>query len=127
MRLLLRWLISAVALFAAANIIPGIRITDANGWVAVLIMAAVFGLVNAVIRPILKFLSCPLIVLTLGLFTLVINAVTFLLSAWIANTFFGAGFFVDGFIPALLGSIVVSIVSALLSIFLPDDDEDRRR
>jgi putative membrane protein len=123
MRLLLRWLITAVSLVVASNVVPGISITDQNGWFAVLVMAAVFGLVNAFIRPLLTLLSCPLILLTLGLFTLVINAICFMLSSWIAQNFFGAGFIVDGFFPALLGSIVVSIVVFLLSLFLPDKDE----
>lgn len=127
MRLILRWLITAVALVAAARLVPGIEIRDQSGWFAVLVMAAVLGFANAIIRPILKLLSCPLILLTLGLFTLVVNAVVLYLSASISNNLFGAGFFIDGFWPAFWGSIVVSIISALLSIFLPDDDEQRRR
>lgn len=125
MRLLLRWLITAVAL-VAATFVPGIEITDQNGWFAVLLMAAIFGLVNAFIRPLLTLLSCPLILLTLGLFTLVINAFCLWLSSWVAQTWFGAGFVVDGFWPALFGGIVVSIVSFLLSMFLPDENEQSR-
>ncbi len=127
MRLLLRWLITAAALFVAARFVPGISVTDQNGWFAVFAMAAIFGLVNALIRPLITLLSCPLILLTLGLFTLVINAVCFILSSWIAQTFFGIGFVVDGFWPAFIGSIIVSIVSFLLSLFLPDEREDRRK
>ncbi|WP_129671194.1 phage holin family protein [Candidatus Chloroploca sp. Khr17] len=127
MQLLLRWLITAASLVVAAWTVPGINITDQNGWFAVLIMAAVFGLVNAFIRPLLTLLSCPLVMLTLGLFTLVINAICFSFSAWIASSFFGAGFSVDGFFAALVGSIVVSIVSFFLSIFLPDANEQKRR
>lgn len=127
MRLLLRWLITAAALFIAATTVPGISITDQNGWVAVFIMAAVFGLVNAFIRPILTLLSCPLVLLTLGLFTLVINAFCLWFSSWIAQSWFGAGFVVDGFFPALIGGIVVAIVSFLLSMFLPDENEGSRR
>ncbi len=122
MRLLLRWLITAVALVVAAWLVPGIAITDNNGWVAVLVMAAVLGLANAFLRPLLQLLTCPLVLLTLGLFLLVINAVTFSLSSWIAVNWFNAGFEVGGFWPALFGSIVVSIVSFLLSMFLPDED-----
>lgn len=127
MRLLLRWLITAVALFVAASLVPGISVTDQNGWFTVFAMAAIFGLVNAVIRPILTFLSCPLVLLTLGLFMLAINAFCFLLSSWIAQNWFGAGFVVDGFFPALFGSIVVSVVSFLLSMFLPDENERSMR
>lgn len=127
MRLLLRWLITAVALFVAASLVPGISVTDQNGWFTVFAMAAIFGLVNAVIRPILTFLSCPLVLLTLGLFMLAINAFCFLLSSWIAQNWFGASFVVDGFFPALFGSIVVSVVSFLLSMFLPDENERSMR
>jgi putative membrane protein len=128
MQLILRWLITAAALYVAARVVPGIRVLDNNALVAVLVMAAVFGLVNAVIRPLLTLLSCPLVLLTLGLFILVINTICFLLSSWIAQNFFGAGFIVDGFWPAFFGAIVVSIVSFLLSLFLPDKDErDARR
>lgn len=125
MRLLLRWLITAVAL-VAATFVPGITITDQNGWFAVLLMAAIFGLVNAFIRPLLTLLSCSLIVLTLGLFTLVINALCLWLSSWIAQHWFGAGFVVSGFWPALIGGVVVSIVSFLLSMFIPDEDTQSR-
>lgn len=123
MKLIIRWLITASALFVAAMIVPGVEIADSNGWVAVGIMAMMLGLVNAVIRPILVFFSCPLIILTLGLFTLVINALVFWMAAWVAN-FFGAGFFVDGFLAAFFGSIVASIVSVLLSIFVSDDRKE---
>ena len=126
MRLLLRWVITALALVAAARLVPGIEIRDSNGWVAVFVMAAVFGLVNAFIRPLLTVLSCPLVLLTLGLFLLVINGITFLLSAYLANNLFGAGFVVNGFLPAIFGAVVVSVVSFLLSIFLPDKNERRR-
>jgi putative membrane protein len=82
--------------------------------------------VNAFIRPLLTLLSCPFVLLTLGLFMLVINALCLWLASWLATALFGAGFNVDGFWPAFWGSIVVSIVSFLLSLFLPDDDEEQR-
>jgi putative membrane protein len=123
MRLLLRWLITAAALYVAVLVVPGITISDQNGWYAVFVMAAVFGLVNAVIRPIITLLSCPLVLLTLGLFTLVINTICFSLSSWMAQNWFGAGFVVDGFWPSFWGAIVVSIVSFLLSLFVPDPNE----
>jgi putative membrane protein len=121
-RLLIRWIIVAIALFVTTQLVPGIEIRDQNGLIAVLVMAAVLGFANAVIRPILKLLSCGLIVLTLGLFIFVVNALTLWLSSWIAVNWFGAGFYVDGFVPALIGSIVVSVVSFVLSMFLHDDD-----
>jgi putative membrane protein len=117
MRLILHWLVVAVALVAAAYLVPGIRV-EGDGVVAVLVMAAILGVVNVVIRPILAFLSCGFIILTMGLFMLVINALTLWLSSSIAVNWFNIGFYVDGFWPALLGSIIVSIVSFLLSMVL---------
>jgi putative membrane protein len=119
--LIVRWLITAIALVIAAWLIPGIRVQDQNAWVAVAVMAAVLGLVNAFVRPLLTFLSCPLILLTLGLFLLVINAATLGLASWLAVNLFGVGFYIDGFWSALFGSIVVSIVSFVLSLVLPDE------
>jgi len=122
MRLLLRWIVMAIALAVAAWTVPGIDVTDQNGTVAVLLMAAIFGLVNAFIRPLITLLSCPLVLLTLGLFTLVINGICFSLASWFAQML-GIGFVVNGFWPAFWGAIVVSIVSFLLSLFLPDKNE----
>jgi putative membrane protein len=121
MRLVIRWLIVAAALVVAAWLTPGIQVAEPNGWVAVLVMAAVLGLANAVVRPLLVLLSCPLVLLTLGLFLLVINALTFMLASWIATNVFGAGFYVADFWAALIGSIIVSIVSFVLSLLLPDE------
>ena len=122
LKLFIRWIIIAAALVVAAWLIPGITITGTNGWIAVGVMAAILGFVNAIIRPILAFFSCGCIVLTMGLFMLVINAAMLSLASWIATTIFGVGFYVDGFWSALFGSIVVSIVSFFLSIFLIDED-----
>ena len=121
MRLLVRWLISAVALAVAARIVPGIRIEDTHAWVAVAVMAVILGFVNAIVRPLLTFLSCGLIALTLGVFLLVINALMLALSSWIAVNVFNVGFYVDSFWAAFWGSIVVSIVTFLMSLVLPDD------
>lgn len=124
LKLFIRWVIIAVSLVVAAWLVPGITISDTNGWIAVAVMAAILGFVNAIIRPILAFFSCGCIILTMGLFMLVINAAMLSLSSWVATTVFGVGFYVDGFWPALIGSIVVSVVSFFLSIFLVDEDED---
>jgi putative membrane protein len=125
MKLLIRWAITAFALFVAAWIVPGIEV-DSGGWVIYAAMAVILGLVNAVIRPILSLLTCPLIVLTLGLFTLVINALTLWLSSIIAVRWFNLDFRVQNFWAALLGSVIVSIVSVVLSVFLKDDDKKER-
>jgi len=131
MRILISWVIIALSLAAAAYLIPGIRVTDTEtlpGWATVAIMAIIVGLVNALIRPLLKVLTCPLIMLTLGLFTLVINAIMLLLAAWIGAQV-GLGFEVDGFWPAFWGALVVSIVSFILSVVLGvrDDRRPQRR
>ncbi len=119
-RLLVHWFIAALALVAAAWLVPGIRV-EGNAWVAYAAMAVILGLVNAVIRPLLKLLTCPLIILTLGLFALVINAVTLLIAARIAETIH-IGFYVDGFVPALLGALIVSIVTVVLHAIVREKD-----
>ncbi len=118
-KLLVRWVITALAIFVAALIVPGIRVSG-TAWVAYAAMAIILGLVNALVRPVLKILTCPLILLTLGLFTLVINGFTFWLSARIANLL-GIGFYVDGFWPAFWGALIVSIVSVILSALVKED------
>lgn len=123
-RFIIRLLINAVALYVAIRIVPGIH-PQTTGWLAILILALIFGVVNAFFGPLLKLLTCPLILLTLGLFTLVINTFLFWLSGRIGDIF-GVGFTVDSFWSALLGSIVVSIVSVGLSLLLRDDKERKR-
>jgi putative membrane protein len=113
--LLVRLVINAVALFAAVKLIPGMHFTGGVG--NLLLVALVFGLVNAVVRPILTLLSCPLIVVTLGLFLLVINAAMLWLTSWLSSRF-ALGFQVDGFLPALLGGLVIGIVSTALTLFV---------
>jgi len=125
MKLLIRWAIGALSLFAAAWIVPGIRVDDSRGWVAYAAMAIILSLVNALIRPLLKLLTCPLILVTLGLFTLVVNAISLLIASSIANNLFGVGFYVDGFWPAFWGAIIVSVISVVLNTFVSDDDKKR--
>ncbi len=121
-RLILRWAINAVALWVAITFIPGIHAQ--GGWISLLGLALIFGFVNALFRPLLKFLTCPLIILTLGLFVLLINTVLFWLSGLIGQ-YFGIGFTVDGFWPAFFGSLVVSIVSMVLTLLVKDELENR--
>ena len=125
-RLVISWLINAIALAAAAYFVPGIEITDDRAWVVVAVMAVIFGLVNALIRPLVKFLTCLINIFTLGLFTLVINALMLLLTGWIAGQL-DVGFLVDGFLPAFLGALLISIVSFVLSLILRDDDGRGKR
>jgi putative membrane protein len=124
-RLLIRWLITSIAVAAAVLMVPGIDVTGSNAFVTIIVMAAVLGFINAIIRPILQFLSCGCIIATLGLFMLVINAATLYLASWVSQNWFGIGFSVSGFWPAFWGGIVISVVSFLLSIFLPDPEDDR--
>jgi putative membrane protein len=126
-RLIVSWLITAVALVAAAYLVPGITVTGNDGLIVVLAMAVILGLVNVLVKPVLSFLSCGLIVLTLGLFLVVINALSLWLASWIAQNVFNVGFVVNGFWPALLGSIVVSIVSFILSSVLLKSVGTRRK
>jgi putative membrane protein len=107
LRLLLVWLINAVALVAVAYFMPSITVTSFN---AALIAGLVLGLVNAVVRPVLVLLTLPVTILTLGLFIFVLNGLLFwAVAEWVE------GFAVAGFWPAVLGAIVFSIVSWLLS------------
>ena len=120
-RLILRWIAGGLALVVAAWLVPGIEVSDSNAWVAVAVMALVLGLVNAIIRPILAIFSIPLVLLTLGLFLLVVNALAFALASWIAVNLFHVGFYVHDFWSALIGSLIVSIVSTVLSGILVGD------
>ena len=120
MRFLLRLLVNAAALWVATRIVPGV--THTGSGLSLLGVALVFGVLNALLRPLLALLSCPLLILTLGLFTLVINAVILWLTSAVSESL-GIGFHVDGFWAAFLGALVVSIVSILLSIFVSDPSE----
>lgn len=124
MKLLVRWVITALALFAAAWLVPGI-VVESNAWTVYAVMAIILGLVNAIVRPLLKFLTCPLIILTLGIFVLVINGFTLWLSSRIAQSWFSVGYYVDGFGAAFLGGLIVSVVSVILSALVKEDDEER--
>jgi putative membrane protein len=113
--LLLHWILNAAALWVAAALIPGLDFTGGPG--RLLLVAAVFGVVNSTIRPLLTILTCPLIVVTLGLFTLVINALMVLLTGWLSESW-NLGFSVSGFWSAFFGGLVVGLVSVILSLAL---------
>jgi putative membrane protein len=127
MRLIVRLLAGAVALAAAAWLIDGIMIgpgTTSERAFTLLAVAVIFGLVNAIIRPIVRLISLPLFILTLGLFTFIVNALMLLLTAWIGDQF-DLAFEVDGFWSALLGALVISVVTFLINVILPDKYEGR--
>jgi len=121
-RFLLRLAINAFALWVAVCFVPGISFEGHP--LALVGVAAVFGLLNAVIRPILKLLTCPLLILTLGLFTFVLNAVMLWLTAALSEGL-GLGFHAPLFLPAFLGALVISFVSAILSMLVPEKDHAR--
>src|SRR3990170_2650432 len=109
-KLILRLAINAVALWVAVNGIPGVfnvvpGISGPRDWLSIIMLALIFGLVNALLRPVLSLLTCPLIILTLGLGTLLINTFLFWLSGEIGRQF-GVGFTVSGFWPAFFGALV---------------------
>lgn len=119
-----RWIINAVALYVAARVVAGIDFT--GDWVSLAVIALIFGVVNALLGPILKLLSCPLILLTLGVFTLVINAGLLLLTSYLSEPL-NLGFHVNGFGPAFWGALLISVVSLALTVFVRGSDRRERR
>jgi len=117
-----RTAVVAVALWVAVLLVPGIALgggTTATGVVTLIVVALIFGLINAVVKPIVKIVGCAFYILTLGLISLVVNALLFLLTGWIAGQL-GLPFTVDGFWAAFWGAIVVGLVSFVLHVAIPD-------
>lgn len=115
MRLLLRWLVSALGLILITRLIPGIGV---ESFYTALIAALILGLINAIIRPVVKLLALPINLLTLGLFSLVINALMF----WLASTVV-KGFEVTGFWPAFWGALIMSVVGWFSNLVLKKDND----
>jgi putative membrane protein len=113
--LLIRWLMLAVSVWVAAEIVSGIYL---EGIVSTLVVAAVLGLLNLYLRPILVFFALPFTVVTLGLFIIVINAIMLGITDWLVDIFGGIEFGVDGIGAALLGALIISLVNMLLSMVL---------
>jgi putative membrane protein len=127
MRFVLWVAVNALALAAATGLLDGIELTDrvvADQVVTLVLVALVFGVVNAVVRPAVKLLSLPFIILTLGLFVLVINALMLLLTGWISEQL-SLGFRVDGFWTAVGGALVITLATWALELVLPDRDGER--
>jgi len=118
LRILVRWGINAIAIWVAIELVPGIEHTGSPA--SLILIALVFGLVNALVRPVLTLLTCPLILLTLGLFILVINALMLALTAWLVPSLSIAGFW-----PALLGALIISVVSSVISMLIKEDSKRR--
>jgi putative membrane protein len=127
MGILIRLVVSAVSLWISTLVIDGIHLTAdtvPKKIGTLLAVAAIFGIVNAVLRPIIKVIGCGLYVLTLGLISIVVNALLFLLTSWIAGQL-SLPFHVDNFWPsAVLGALLVGIVSWLLNMLVPDGGDD---
>lgn len=121
MNFIFRWIATAIAVAAAVWIVPGITAVGNDGTIAVIIMALVLSLINISVKPIMQVISLPITVLTLGIFYLVINALMLELAAWAATGLFASGIAIDGFGAALLGSIVISIVSGIVNGILGND------
>jgi putative membrane protein len=112
---LIDWLILALAVWVAAQLVPGIHL---EGLKSTLLVAGILGLLNALIKPSLKILTIPLTFLTLGLFAVLLNAVLLALTDWIASGIGGINFKIDGFFAALLGAVAISIVTFLVGRFV---------
>lgn len=125
-KFILRWVINAIGLYLAILILPGIDLR--SGLVSIIWLALIFGVINALFGPLLKFLTCPLIMLTLGLFTLVINTFLFWLTSVVGQSF-GLDLIIADPVwwNAFLGGLVVSIVSVILTLILKDELKGRRR
>ena len=121
MPFLIRLLVNAAALWVATRIVPGVSYS--GGALPLLGVALVFGVVNAVISPVLKILTFPIIILTLGIFALVINGLMLMLTSGLSSAL-GLGFHVRGFWAAFWGALVVSLVSTILSLFIRDSRHD---
>jgi len=121
-KFILRWIINALAVYLAVLFVPGINYQ--GGWLGIVWLALILGLLNAFLRPLLQLLTCPLILLTLGLFTLLINTLMFWWMSWIGQAF-GIGITVDGFLPAFLGGLIVSVVSIIFSMMLHDGKKSK--
>jgi len=119
---IVRLLVNTVALWCAARFIDGISYR--GSWPGLVGLSLVFGIVNAFIRPVLSFFSFPIQIVTLGLFTVVLNALMLMLTGWLAVRF-DIAFTVSGFVPALLGALVVSIVSMVLGAVLSSDKDEK--
>lgn len=122
-RFLIRLLINAFAFWVATKIVPGITYDGDSSYL--LVVALIFGVVNALIRPLLVLLTCPFIILTLGLFLLVINTFMLSLTEWIAQAF-NLGLYIDGWFATFLGAVVISLVSGIANSLLKDEGEKQR-
>ena len=122
MGIIMRVLITAVAVAAAVWLVPGVDIMGSGeAWTSVLLFAVVLSVVNAVVKPVLKVLSLPITILTLGLFSLFVNTIVLYLAAWLSTNSFGVVMYIDSFGSAFAAAAVISIVSAIANFFVGRD------
>ena len=123
MKFIIRWIVATVAVGVAVWIVPGITVADHETSLSVIaICALALALLNVSIKPVIQFVSFPLTILTLGLFLLVINALMLMLAAWASTNLFGAGLEIDSFWSALLGGIIISIVTSIVNGIIAKDN-----
>jgi len=120
---LVKWIINTIALILAVKFVPGIFYT--GDWWGMLVVGLLFGLVNTFIRPFIKLFTLPLLILSLGLFTFVINALMLMLTSWLSAQF-KLGFSIEGFRAAFWGALLVSLASMVISCLMPSKDERNR-
>lgn len=123
MAFLVRWAVLTVAVWVAAGLVDGIHL---DGWGSTILVALILGLLNAVLRPVLFWVTLPVTVLTLGLFLLVLNTAMLGLTAWIAGKFDGINFSIDGFWDAFWGALIITLVSWVFGWFVNPDRVARR-
>ena len=126
-RLIIRLAVNAIALWAAFQIVPGLEYT-AESNTSLILIALVFGLVNALVRPIIILLTCPLIILSLGFFVLIINTIMLSLTIWLAGPdTLNLGISSTGFWATFFGAIVISFVSGAINLLIKDNNENDKR
>ena len=121
-RVLIKWLINTIAIMLAVKFVPGIAYK--GEWWGILLVGIIFGLVNTFIRPFIKLFTLPFLILTLGLFTFITNAIMLSITSWLSEQF-ELGFSVSGFRAAFWGALIISFVSLVLSCLLPSEDPER--
>jgi putative membrane protein len=122
-RFILRGLVAALGLWVASHLVPGVHIT---GWKTLVIAGLLLGLANALVRPIVTFLTLPLTIVTLGLFLLVVNGLMVLLVGWVLHRFHDHSFEINGLVPAIFTTIVIFFVSLVANMVIGGDERKRR-
>ncbi|MCA9922666.1 MAG: phage holin family protein [Anaerolineales bacterium] len=122
-RLIIRLAVNAIALWVAFQIIPGLEHTAESG-TSLIFIALIFGLINALVRPVILLLTCPLIILSLGLFVLVINTIMLSLTIWVAGPdMLNLGLTSTGFWATFWGAVAISVVSGIINLLIKDENE----